>query len=86
MEVARVTTGEIPTVTPTMIEEARETISGVNGPPAIFGSTSRELLVIGICTWAPAAQVDPLFTLSNSRLQVSGQCWWVWISLQPIWE
>ena len=57
VEVARVTTGEIPTVAPTIIEEARETVSGLDGPPAIFGSTGREFLVIGICTWAPAGQV-----------------------------
>jgi hypothetical protein len=64
VEVARVTTGEIPTVAPTIIEEARENVSGVDGPPAIFGSTSREFLVIGICTWAPAAQAkQPLYIL-----------------------
>jgi hypothetical protein len=67
VEIARPTTGEIPTVAPTPLEEATETVNapGVDGPPAIFGSKSRELLVICICTWAPASQVTDLQSMSK---------------------
>jgi len=54
VEVARVTTGDIPSVAPTRIDSD---ISRHSGPPAIFGSLKRELLVLSICTWAPASQV-----------------------------
>lgn len=62
MEVARATTGEIPSIVPTTLEEAElsrtfSAVSGIDRPPAIFGSTRRELLIIAVCTWAPAGQV-----------------------------
>jgi hypothetical protein len=63
MEVARPTTGEIATVAPTLLEEATKNVSGIDGPPAIFGSKRGELLVIGICTWAPASQVIQLHSI-----------------------
>ena len=56
VEVARVTTGDISTVAPTRVDSGTSR-SSISGPPAIFGSLKKELLILGICTWAPASQV-----------------------------
>ena len=75
MEVARVTTGEIPPITPTTLEDAVLTraVSGIDRPPAIFGSTRRELLIISVCTWAPASQVVFFLpSVSNAKAAAIG--------------
>jgi hypothetical protein len=56
IEVARVTTGEMPSVAPTMLGNPE---SGIDRPPASFGSLTREILVIAVCTWAPGGGVFP---------------------------
>jgi len=57
VEVARVTTGEIPSVAPTKLEEGESHVHEKSGPPEIFGSVGREVLCLAVCTWAPASQV-----------------------------
>jgi hypothetical protein len=56
IEVARVTTGEIPSIAPTTLEDGGRHIHGIDAPPAHFGSVKREILILAVCTWAPASQ------------------------------
>jgi len=60
VEVARPTTGELPSVAPTSLENGLSRVVSVNARPTIFRSTGKELLIISICTWAPASQVFSL--------------------------
>ena len=71
VEVARVTTGEIPSEAPTQLEQGEAGVDEKSEPPEIFGSLRRELACISVCTWAPASQVYLHLSLrSDSRLQV----------------
>jgi hypothetical protein len=78
LEVARVTTGELPSVAPTTLEEGQSgevtNVPGTDGPPASFGCTQKEILIITICTWAPASQVVPEFS-GNLTAFVGCQHW-----------
>jgi len=69
VEVARVTTGEIPSVAPTRLEDGDPHVDEKSGPPEIFGSVSREVLCLAVCTWAPASQV-----LSPCLLDLTAGC------------
>jgi len=74
IEVARVTTGEMPSVAPTTLGDPD---AGIDRPPASFGSLTREILVIAVCTWAPGGGVWPKgeYSLTHRPL-VLGLCWW----------
>jgi hypothetical protein len=42
------------------------------GPPDAFGSLRREILIVSVCTWAPAAMVIPHLRLTDA----SGNEFW----------
>jgi hypothetical protein len=74
IEVARVTTGEMPSVAPTTLGNPD---AGIDRPPASFGSLTREILVIAVCTWAPGGGVFPNGVCRlTDRPRVLGLYWW----------
>jgi hypothetical protein len=55
-EIARVATADGLSIAPAL----EVNVSGedeIDGPPISFGSTRLEILIVGVCTWAPSAQV-----------------------------
>jgi hypothetical protein len=56
-EIARVATADGLSIAPALEVNASVGEDEMDGPPISFGSTRREILIVGVCTWAPSAQV-----------------------------